>query len=188
MYHILQAMTRWLAPILTFTAEEIWVEIPGGQKDSVLIAQWYEGLEPMAESDEFDRSYWSRLVELREQVSRELERLRKDGEIGSSLAAVVRVYLPETRYAELLPMENELRFVFITSEASIHPMSEKPDSAAEGSVDGEAIGIEVQPSSHDKCVRCWHRRPDLGMAPSHPELCGRCVVNVVGKGESRHYA
>ena len=188
MYHILEAMTRWIAPILTFTAEEIWTEIPGAREESVLMSQWYQGLESMPADDKFNRSYWSRLIELRAQVSRQLEQLRKAGEIGSSLEAVVRLFVPEKLYAELLPMENELRFVFITSEASIHPLADQPSDAASGSVDDQAIYIAVRASSHEKCVRCWHRRADIGMAPSHPEICGRCVVNVVGKGETRKYA
>ena len=142
----------------------------------------------MAADEAYNQSYWARLIELREQVSRELERLRKAGEIGSSLAAVVQVFLPDDLYAEFLPMENELRFVFITSEASIHPMDEQSGEVAQATIDGATIGIAVRSSTHDKCVRCWHRRADIGMASSHPELCGRCVVNVLGKGESRKYA
>jgi isoleucyl-tRNA synthetase len=187
MYQILEAMTRWLAPVLTFTAEEIWEQIPGDHSDTIFLDTWYDGL-TIHEDESFDDDFWGSVLAVREAVKRQLEGLRKAGVIGSALAAEIDVFLPETLYQRLLPMENELRFVFITSAASIHPLDEAPDEAIEETAEDQAIRVSVRASSHQKCERCWHQRPDVGMVSAHPNLCGRCVVNVIGKGEARYYA
>ncbi|MDX1570037.1 MAG: isoleucine--tRNA ligase [Xanthomonadales bacterium] len=188
MYHILEALTRWIAPLLSFTAEEIWPLIPGERGDTVFVAEWHEGLEPLPDDVTFNRGVWDDLRGIREVVSRELERLRKEGRIGSSLAATAQVFLPQALHERIQPIDNELRFIFITSEASIHPLDEAPEGAVDGEVGGHAIKVVVGPTEHDKCTRCWHHRADVGMVSKHPELCGRCVVNVEGKGETRHFA
>ncbi len=186
MYHILEAMVRWLAPILSFTAEEIWERTPGEQSATVFLSQWYRGLEPMTDAAEL--ALWDEIAQVREGVSRELEGLRKAGTIGSGLDARVRVFLPAERYRRLLPVENELRFVFITSEATLHPLEERGDGAAACRLGDDEIYVEVARSEHGKCARCWHRRPEIGLSAEHPELCGRCVVNVAGQGETRRFA
>ncbi|MEM9530128.1 MAG: isoleucine--tRNA ligase [Pseudomonadota bacterium] len=188
MHHILEAMVRWLAPIVSFTAEEIWTEMPGERENSVFMATWYGGLTAQAEDETYHSEFWAQVLAVREAVSRELEGLRRSGDIGASLDAEVLVYLPEPLYQTLLPIDNELRFVLITSKAEFLPLDEQPDDAIAGTVGDHAIGIKVYRSPHEKCERCWHRRADLGMAPGHPALCGRCVVNVVGRGETRHFA
>ncbi len=186
MYHILEAMGRWLAPILSFTAEEIWERTPGERPPTVFLSQWYTGLEPM--TDPAEAVLWDDVIAVRECVSRQLEQLRQDGAIGSALDAQVRVFAPDELYQSLLPLENELRFVFITSEASLHPIEEKSDAAVAGQVGEQTIYVEAARSEHQKCTRCWHRRAEIGMAAEHPGLCGRCLVNVAGRGETRHFA
>ena len=186
MYHILEAMVRWLAPILSFTAEEIWERIPGERPPTVFLSQWYQGLEAMTDSAEV--GLWNDLLAVREFVSRELEGLRKAGEIGSALDARVRVFLPPELYQRLLPVENELRFVLITSEASLGRVEEKSADAAAYQLGEHTIFVEAGRSAHQKCARCWHRRAEIGMSGDHPQLCGRCLVNVVGRGETRHFA
>ena len=188
MYHILEAMTRWIAPILTFTAEEIWELIPGERGESVLMATEYEGLEALGMDAEFGDPFWTTVREIRECVSKEAERLRKNGELRSSLSAEVTVYLPDAMRASVERIENELRFVFITSAADVQPFDDAPDSAVSCEADGKTIRVVVTPTDHAKCVRCWHHRPDVGMIEKHPELCGRCIVNVEGKGETRYFA
>ncbi|MEM9304562.1 MAG: isoleucine--tRNA ligase, partial [Pseudomonadota bacterium] len=188
MYHILEAMTRWIAPVLTFTAEEIWELIPGDRPESVLMSTWYEGLAPLPEDAEQGPRFWAELRAVRDVVAKELERLRREGTIGSNLAGIAHVYLPDKLYEHLQPIENELRFVFITSEAELLHLDEAPDEAVTGEAVGEEIKVWVSASEQPKCVRCWHQRADVGMVDKHPQLCGRCVVNVEGRGETRYFA
>lgn len=180
MYHIVEALVRWLAPILSFTAEDIWQHKPGKRSESVLLETWYEGLFSYTGSAE----KWDKVFEVREAVYKELEKLRVSEAIGSSLDAQVDIYCDEALYSQLTGFGEELRFVLITSYAQIHPASAKPVSA----IAHNDFWLQVKPSSHPKCVRCWHHRQDVGNHSEHPELCGRCIENVVGKGEQRNYA
>ena len=186
MYHIAEAMVRWLAPILSFTAEEIWTRLPGERKESVFLDGWYEmpgATGPGAAVD------WPLLLKLREAVARELEGLRNADAIRSGLDAEVRFYCaPEVR-DRLTPLGDELRFVFITSEAVVLEAAAAPESAVgvEGLTEGD-VRIEVLATDNTKCARCWHRRPDVGIDLAHPEICGRCVENVAGAGETRRFA
>jgi len=188
MYHILAALVRWLAPILSFTAEEIWQQLPGERSASVFLTTWYEGLFGVADSDPFNAAYWERLIGVREAVSKELEKLRVAGGIGSSLDAEVELYCDEPLLADLNRLKDELRFFLITSYARVQPLAEQPDWAETAEVAGQVLAIAVSPSGHAKCVRCWHHREDVGSHTDHPELCGRCVENVVGTGEQRRFA
>jgi len=188
-HHIIEAMTRWMAPILSFTAEEIWQQIPGSHGDSVLLGCWYEQLFALKSSDTMNFDFWTDIQKTRHQVSKQLEQIRVDGKIGSSLDAEVKLYCSEKLYKSLSALEDELRFVLITSYASVYPASEAPSLEEKFELDdGETISISVEKSTHKKCNRCWHLREDVGTHPEHPELCGRCVDNVDGKGETRHYA
>jgi isoleucyl-tRNA synthetase len=186
MYHIAEAFVRWVAPILSFTADEIWRELPGGREASVFLATTYDGLVGLDANASLDQTFWATVMRVRDSVSRELERLRKQGEIGSSLDAEVTLYCSPELLAQLAQLEDELRFVLITSYASTKPLSEKPADAY--ATDLADVFIAVQPSEHAKCVRCWHHREDVGQSETHPELCGRCVSNVDGAGETRLYA
>jgi isoleucyl-tRNA synthetase len=185
MYHVAEAMVRWLAPILAFTSEEIWANLPGERPASVLMATWHDI--PTAGSGESPD--WPLLLKIREDVSRELERLRKDNRIGSGLDAAVDLYCSPAVAERLAVLGDELRFMFITSEARVHPLDDRPGDAVE--LEGVGAGqlyATVAPFEAQKCVRCWHRRPEVGTDPGHPELCGRCVVNVSGSGETRRWA
>ncbi len=189
MHHVLEALTRWLAPILTFTAEEIWQEIPGERGASVFFTLWYSGLEALPANTTMDDKFWGRLLHVRDAVGPKLEALRNDKIIGSSLDAELDLYCDDTLYQHLASLEDELRFVLITSYARVHPLSEKPETAeTETLPNGSTFALTVAASQHTKCVRCWHHREDVGKHPHHPELCGRCVENVDGKGEERRYA
>lgn len=173
LYHIVEALVRWLAPILSFTAEDIWQHIPGERGESILLETWYQGL--VASQEETTK--WDSVFTIREAVSKELEALRNAGTIGSSLDAEVEIYCNETLYKQLSFLGDELRFVLITSSAQIHL-----------STDTEDFELKIKASEHTKCVRCWHHREDVGTNADHPELCGRCVENVTGEGEQRQYA
>jgi isoleucyl-tRNA synthetase len=186
MYHIVEAMVRWLAPITSFTADEIWSFLPGRRSESVFLEPFYDGLFEMDEADRFGVDAWNRIVALRTEVARPLEALRNSKTIGSGLDAEVDLYCDEALYELLSRLEDELRFVLITSYARIHPLSEAPADAEECGL--ESLKVKVSASAHAKCVRCWHHREDVGSHSDHPELCGRCVDNVAGPGEQRRYA
>lgn len=187
MYHIVEAVVRWLAPILSFTAEDIWRHMPGERGSSVFLECWYD----FPEGDEQGRKIdWPTVFAVRESVSQALEGLRAAGGIGSSLDADVRVYADAGLSEILGGLGDELRFVLITSSADVLALEGRPDAAK--AVAGAFAGrlyVEVTASPHAKCVRCWHHRADIGSDPEHPEICGRCVDNVrEGVGEERRFA
>ncbi|MCG7971093.1 MAG: class I tRNA ligase family protein, partial [Candidatus Thiodiazotropha taylori] len=184
MYHIIEAMVRWLAPILSFTADEIWQSIPGERSESVFLETWYEGLYALDRDDRFNADYWQQIINLREAVSKAMESFR--AEANSSLDADVTIYANDELIESLAQLEDELRFVLITSDAKALPMDQKPDQVELDETLG--VGVQVTASPHAKCVRCWHHREDVGSHAEHPELCGRCVENVSGAGEPRRFA
>ena len=185
MYHVAEAMVRWLAPILSFTAEEIWKFLPGQRGASVFLGTWWS-LPDVHPAPGID---WEAVLALKADVSRELERLRVAGEIGAPLEAEVDVYLDEAQRARLGGLGEELRFVLITSDARFFDAAGRPDDAVPAaSVAKEGAWIAVRPLDHAKCGRCWHRRPDVGADARHPELCARCVSNLEGPGETRSFA
>ncbi|MEM1113483.1 MAG: isoleucine--tRNA ligase [Pseudomonadota bacterium] len=191
MYHIAEALVRWIAPILSFTAEEIWENLPvasgsGGRPESVFLSQWYEHLETLPEDTRMGRGYWQRLIDIRAAVNRQLETLRAAGELRGSLDAGVTLYCDETLYAQLNDLGAELRFVLITSGAALEPLDNAPAEAATTEVEG--LKVMAQVLEYEKCERCWHRRADVGQSSAHPTLCTRCVDNVDGEGEQRLYA
>ncbi len=187
LYHILEAMTRWLAPILSFIAEEIWRLLPGERGPSVFLTTWYDGLFAVGDDDRFNAAYWERLIAVRDVVGKELEKLRVAGGIGSALDAEVDLYCDGDLAADLSRLDDELRFFLITSYARVHPLTARPAVAVTMQVNGQTLAMRIASSDHPKCVRCWHHRADVGQTPDHPELCGRCVDNAVGSGEERKF-
>jgi isoleucyl-tRNA synthetase len=179
LYHIIEAMTRWLAPILSFTAEELWKEIPGQHSDTVFTAEWY-ALPAAAVNEQISEDDWADIFAVKKSVNEAIEAKRSAGEIGSSLQAEVTIFANEKIQKVLGKLGDELRFVLITSAARVQPLAGPADSAA--------FGVEVAASAHGKCVRCWHYREDVGQHADDPELCGRCVDNVNGSGELRYFA
>src|ERR1700761_3928422 len=181
--HIAQAMVRWLAPILSFTAEEAWGHLPGIPNESVFLNAWHQF---PAGSERISSTDWPALIALKADVARELERLRGLGTLGSSLKANVTVFVPESLAPQFEKMRGELRFLLITGDAQVASTGALPATAVKASQ--EDVWIEVKPSSSPKCVRCYQLRADVGSNPAHPEICARCVVNVEGPGEERHFA
>ena len=186
MYHVLEALTRWLAPIISYTADEIWQYLPGGRSESVFLETWYQGLIKLDDDSAFNREFWQKVMAVRAAVGKELEKSRAKGDIGSSLNAEIELYCNAEFFDVLKQLSNELHFIFITSNASVMAEHNAPEEAIQTEIEG--IKLKVVVSEHDKCVRCWHQRPDVGKQEEHPELCGRCVENVAGDGEHRHYA
>ncbi|MFM2004875.1 MAG: hypothetical protein RLZZ09_530 [Pseudomonadota bacterium] len=183
MYHIAEALARWLAPILSFTAEEIWRHLPGQRGESVFLKTWYEGLVPLADNTPCNREFWEMILKIRETVSKEMEALRTSDAIGSSLDAEVELHCDDALYAKLAPLGEELRFILINSDTRV--LRATGHSSAAGEVEG--LTVRVLASTQPKCVRCWQHRADVGSHAEHPELCGRCVENVAGVGEVRLY-
>ena len=192
LYHVAESLVRWLAPILSFTAEEIWQVLPGEREDSVFLSTWYE-LPPAFYPEgeillRMGADFWDKIILVRDAVSKELEKLRVAGDIGSPLDAEVDLYADEETMVLLQALEDELRFVLITSYARVHPFEESPDEAVDGKLAGMKLRIRVTASAYEKCIRCWHHREDVGAEAGHSQLCGRCVINVTGDGEVRRYA
>ena len=186
MYHVIEALARWLAPVTSYTADEIWQYIPGERSESVFLASWYEGLFCLADDAVFNREFWQQIMRVREAVSKEVEQLRSNGKIGASLNAEVELYCNDS-YAKLLnALAGELHFIFLTSNASVIEEQFCPDDAI--MTDLQGIKLKVVASEHPKCTRCWHHRHDVGEHAEHPALCGRCVENVAGQGETRLFA
>ncbi len=185
MYHILEAFTLWIAPILTFTAEEIWQYLPGERADSVFFSEWYTGFTAFNET-EFSADFWQQVMSVRDCVNKEIEHLRNVGQIGSALAANVVLYCDETLYEQLALLGDELRFILITSSATLCPLDKKGDTAVATILPG--VFLNITASSQPKCIRCWHHREDVGHNSKHPEICMRCVENIEGQGEQRQFA
>lgn len=186
MYHIIEAMVRWLAPILTFTAEEIWQYIPGkNRQDSVLLSTWYTALTALPADTVMDQTYWENVRCLRDCVNKEIEEKRQQGQLGSALEAEVAVYCEGQLQKELQALDEELRFVFITSSAEVFPLTKKNGDATATELPN--VWLHVKPTTAAKCERCWHRLPSVGQNAEHPGLCLRCVINIEGPGEHREY-
>jgi isoleucyl-tRNA synthetase len=185
MWHIAESIVRWLAPILSFTAEEMWGHLRGERAASVFLSTWHTL--PALPPESID---WSALIALRSAATRELERLRMASEIGAPLDAELELWCTPAQYARIGALGEELRFFMITSRAIVHPPSAAlpEDAVPAAGIEGGGVWLRVRASSDPKCVRCWQHRPDVGETPEHPELCSRCVDNLSLPGESRRFS
>ena len=176
LYHIVHSLARLFAPILSFTAEEVWQQLSESTEDSIFLQTWHSFPAQPHDAQALVQR-WQQLRELRARVLKQLEDARIQGEIGSSLAAVVEIHVAEENYALLKSLGDDLRFVLITSEVYLQRVATVAEEA-----------VIVTASTHQKCERCWHYRQDVGSVPDHPTLCSRCASNLSGPGECRHYA
>ncbi|MEO8524663.1 MAG: isoleucine--tRNA ligase [Caldimonas sp.] len=174
---IAQAMLRWMAPFLSFTAEEAWKTV-GPKGSASIFTETYVDVRPWIDGELLAR--WARIADVRAESNRQIELLRAEGKIGSSLQAEVRVRAGPLRFNELASLGDDLRFVLITSAARV-------ESAGDTADPGEFF-VKVAPSAATKCERCWHYRGDVGIDAAHPTICGRCVSNLFGSGEPRSAA
>jgi len=189
LYHIVQAFSRWIAPILSFTADELYEFIPqqeSSKKEAIFLEDFYGGLDNLLDEDAGESSLMQVVAELKVAVNKAIEAARNDGLLKASLEAEIVVYAEASLAEQYEKLEDELRFALITSRAQVAPLDEAPAEAF--ATDLEGVKVLVQKSAYQKCVRCWHYREEIGVNPQHPELCGRCVDNVVGAGEVRMYA
>lgn len=184
LYHIVEAFTRWITPILSFTADELWQFIPGDHAGPVFAAEWYP-LERLAEDNELGADYWQLVSEVKTAVNKVLEAKRNAGEVGGSLEAQVILHCDGDLKTQLERLGDELRFVLITSGAAVADFT----AAAEADeTDLEGLKVSVTKSAGSKCSRCWHHLEDVGSNTEHPEICVRCIDNVAGDGEVRSFA
>ncbi|SBT18419.1 Isoleucine--tRNA ligase [Marinomonas gallaica] len=187
LYHIAEAFTRWIAPILSFTADEIWQELPGEHSESVFLDTWYEGLFELSGDEALGRHFWKQVLDVKMATNKVLEAVRKEGKIKASLSAEITLYCDAELQATLSKLGDELRFVLISSEANVASLADAPADVAETELAGLKVAVLV--SEKEKCVRCWHHREEVGKRESHPELCDRCISNLPeGEGEQRHFA
>ena len=184
LYHIAQAMVRWIAPVLSFTADEIWQYLPGERTQQFVFAdEWYQNLFTLADSEAMNSQYWSHILTIRSEVNKVLEQGRNDKVIGGSLEASVILYADDDMLKALDALQNELRFVLLTSQAIVKPLAMASANAVQTELNG--LKIELSKAQGDKCPRCWHYTVDNN-AETH--LCSRCDSNIHGSGEVRHFA
>jgi isoleucyl-tRNA synthetase len=191
MYHILEALARWIAPILSFTADEIWSALPapahGARSQSVQLETWYDDLFALDPNERFGRAVWARIRVVKDAVNGRIEQERNAGRVKGSLATEVDLYCDGELRAQLESLSEELRFVLLSSYARVHGSDQ---AGADGAIASELEGLllKVSATAHGKCERCWHHRETVGQTAQYPDLCDRCVDNVEGAGEQRRYA
>ncbi|OCQ50805.1 Isoleucine--tRNA ligase [Photorhabdus australis subsp. thailandensis] len=186
LYHIAEALVRWMAPILSFTADEVWNELPGKRVEYVFIEEWYDGLFGLAAGEQMNDTFWADLLAVRGEVNKVLEQARADKHIRSSLEAAVTLYAGNELANKLNSLGDELRFVLLTSQASVASYELAGEDAQQSEID--SLKIAFRKADGEKCPRCWHYAKDVGLVAEHAELCGRCVTNVAGNGEERKFA
>jgi isoleucyl-tRNA synthetase len=176
LHHILQALVRLLAPILSFTMEEIWATLNPGKasNESSVFFEVREGALPSVNESDALVARWAKLREVRAVVTKAIEDVRVTGAVGSSLQANVVVEAPQSVADELIRLGDDLKFVFITSNAIVKVADE--------------LKVHVVASAAKKCERCWHYREDVGSQAEHATICGRCVSNLYGASETRVFA
>ena len=175
LYHITHAMLRWMAPFLSFTAEEAWATPNAtGNTFGGTPSIFFETYSELPAPDAALMGKWSRLLDIRAQANKEIEAVREQGQVGSSLQATLRIAAPAQDLALLQSLGDDLKFIFITSKIELTA--------------GDTLAISVSPSAAQKCERCWHYRDDVGSHAEHPTLCGRCASNLYGAGEAREFA
>lgn len=183
--HIAEALVRWIAPILSFTADEIWCHLPGERGDYVFCQEWYHRLFSLPTSEVMNDHYWSVLLDVRAEVNKLIEQARADKQIGSSLETAVTLYAQPALAQQLTALGDELRFVLLTSAATVAAYTEA-DAHTCDAVAG--LKITLQKAAGEKCARCWHYTETVAADPAYPDLCARCITNVTGAGEERRFA
>lgn len=186
LYHIIEALVRWMTPIISFTADEIWGFIPGRRAQYVFTEEWYDGLFGLDAALTLDDAYWQTLLQVRNETNKVIEQARADKRIGGSLEARMTLYAEPVLAAQLRKLGDELCFALLTSSAVVADYSDSDDDAVQ--CEGlKGLKISLVKAAEEKCLRCWHYETDIGKHADHPEICGRCVTNVVGPGEERKF-
>lgn len=186
LFHIAEAMVRWIAPILSFTADEVWQLLPGQRDAYVFTQEWYQGLQSLTLDTDLSDAYWENLLSVRNEVNKVIEQARRDKRIGGSLEVEVTLFADATLTEQLTHIGAELRFVLLTSEAKVLPLIDATSDAVETEL--ASLKLLVNTTAAQKCERCWHHREEVGTIDAHPTLCHRCVTNIEADGEVRLFA
>ncbi|WP_034411860.1 isoleucine--tRNA ligase [Candidatus Photodesmus katoptron] len=186
LYYAVEALVRWIAPIMSFTADEIWNEMPGVRDKFVFTGEWYEKLFDLSEEEELNHDFWDEIQIVRSEVNKLLEDARRKKIIGSALQAEITLYTDDSLANRLNKLKSELRFVLLTSKAKVKNIAEKTDTAQATEVAN--LFIKVVRTKAKKCDRCWHYVSDVGSVKGYEKICVRCISNMHGKGEIRRFA
>jgi isoleucyl-tRNA synthetase len=178
LHQITHAMLRWMAPFLSFTAEEAWTTF--GESESIFLETFtqFDNM-PTSITKKWENSFadkWGNIQQIREIANKKIEEKRTEGSVGSSLQAELLIHCDGAAYEALASLGDDLKFVFITSKVSLIK------------VEGAGLTVEVKASDATKCERCWHYSETVGSDPAHPTICNRCTSNLVGDGEKRSFA
>ncbi|MFB6435100.1 MAG: isoleucine--tRNA ligase [Candidatus Malihini olakiniferum] len=185
LFHIAEAMVRWMAPIMSFTACEVWSYLPGKHPQYVFTEEWYEGLFGLEKDEKLNDVFWADMLKVRAEVNKVIEQARNNKRIGSSLEAEVTMYANAELTEKLGCLQKELHFVLLTSKARVERYEDAPADVQVSELCG--LKIALRKADGHKCPRCWHYESDIGMDTTHPEVCGRCAMNVGGNGEERKF-
>ncbi|QKJ85779.1 Isoleucine--tRNA ligase [Paramixta manurensis] len=187
LWYIAEALVRWMAPIMSFTADEIWSYLPGKRAQYVFTEEWFDGLFGLAENEPLNDAYWAELLKVRGEVNKVIEQARTDKRVGGSLEATVTLYADAALAEKLRSLGDELRFVLLTSGAQVADYAQAPEEAQQSEL-VKGLKIVLHKAEGEKCPRCWHYTTDVGQNAEHAEICGRCFTNVAGNGEERKFA
>ena len=173
LFHITQSLIRLMAPVLSFTAEELWNVVNKDNKSTIFVENWYELPSHDLSGEELLR--WQQALDVRNLANKKIEALREEGIIGSSLQAELEISAPSDIYKNLSFFDNELKYILITSKISLKESQKN-------------LEIKVKASKNNKCERCWHYEEDIGNSSEHPTICKRCISNLFEEGEERKHA
>ncbi|WWO98555.1 MAG: isoleucine--tRNA ligase [Candidatus Dasytiphilus stammeri] len=185
-FYIVEALVRWLAPILSFTADEIWNYLPGERSRYVFTEEWFDRLMDLDENQFLDDNFWNELVTVRYEINKAIEKARKDKKFRESLSAEIIIYAAGSIADTLRKLGTELKFFLLTSSAKVMDYELAPVSSY-NSESLSQLKIFLYKASGTKCLRCWHYTNDVGKHQNYPDICNRCVTNLIGKGEIRHF-
>lgn len=186
-YHIVHSLVRWMSPILSYTADEIWEATPKTTDLPIQLCEWYTDLKSFNDQDELNLEFWAKIQEIRSEVNRILEIKRNEDVIKASLEAEIIIYVDNDNYKLLEKLGNELRFLLMSSKASLKAIEEKTNDSIESNIND--LNIEVNKIEEPKCERCWHRSATVGQNQEYQDICSRCVENITTEdGESREFA
>lgn len=185
LFHIAEALVRWMAPIMSFTADEVWGYLPGKRAQYVFTEEWYDGLFGLEKDETLNDAFWADMLKVRAEVNKVIEQARNDKRIGGSLEAAVTLYADAELTEKLGRLQQELHFALLTSKARVERYEDAPADAQASELSG--LKIALSKADGHKCPRCWHYESDIGVDAAHPEVCGRCATNVGGNGEERKF-
>lgn len=187
LWHIAEALVRWMAPVMSFTADEIWNALPGERSKYVFTEEWYADLFGLSADEELNDEYWSELLKVRGEVNKVIEQARSDKRIGGALEASVTLYADDALATKLQALGDELRFVLLTSAAAVADYADAGEDAQQSEL-VKGLKIALNRAEGEKCPRCWHYTTDVGKNAEQLDVCGRCYTNLAGNGEERKFA